>query len=141
MKKLAWAAAALLACGLIATPATAQQRARPERNRIRAEEIQASNATTVYQLIQRSRGMWLMRNHPTDSGAGALLVFYDGAQLDSPEDLRDIPLSGVQLIEFLTPAETEHRLGKYTTVGTIRVMSHDDTVAPPPADSAHAQHP
>ena len=137
MKKLAWAAAALLACGLLATPATAQQRTRPERNRIRAEEISASTATTVYQLIQRSRGMWLMRNHPTDSGAGAMLVFYDGAQLESVEDLRDIPLSGVQLIEFLTPAESEHRLGKYTTVGTIRVMSHDDTT-PPPSDSARA---
>ena len=137
MKKLAWAAAALLACGLIASPAHAQQHTRPERNRIRAEEIHASNATTVYQLIQRSRGMWLMRNQPTDSGAGAMLVFYDGAQLEGVEDLRDIPLAGVQLIEFLNPSETEHRLGKYTTVGTIRVMSHDDTA---PADSAHAHH-
>jgi hypothetical protein len=41
----------------------------------------------------------------------------------------------VQLIEFLTPAETEHRLGKYTTIGAIRVLSRDDTVR---ADSAHA---
>jgi hypothetical protein len=138
MKKLAWAAAALIGCTLLASPAHAQQHTRPDRNRIRAEEIQASYATSVYQLIQRSRGMWLMRNHPTDSGAGAMLVFYDGAQLESVEDLRDIPLAGVQLIEFLNPAETEHRLGKYTTVGTIRVMSHDDT-APPP-DSAHVQH-
>jgi hypothetical protein len=143
MKKLVWLAAAVLCCGLIASPASAQ-RQRQERNRIRAAEIQASTAASVYQLIQTRRGMWLMRNQPAtmgDAGTGQLLVFYDGAQLGGVDDLRQVPLAGVQLIEFLTPAETEHRLGKYTTTGAIRVMSHDDTAQPPPADSAHAAHP
>ena len=76
-----------------------------------------------------------------EPGNGQLLVFYDGAQLGGVDDLRQVPLAGVQLIEFLTPAETEHRLGKYTTIGAIRVSSRDDTVQPPPADSAHATHP
>jgi hypothetical protein len=137
MKKLAWMAAVALLCGLTASPASAQ---RWERNRIRAPEIQASNATSVYQLIQSRRGMWLMRNQSTDmsgQGGAAVLVFMDGAQLESVEDLRQVPIAGVQLIEFLTPGETEHRLGKYTTVGAIRVMSRDDT----PQDSTHAAHP
>jgi hypothetical protein len=135
MKKLALMALLLLCCGMIASPASAQRR---ERNRIRAEEIQASNATSVYQLIQAHRGMWLMRSQSSSDmgqrGSG-LLVFMDGAQLESAEDLRQLPVAGVQLIEFLTPAETEHRLGKYTTIGAIRVLSRDDTVR---ADSAHA---
>lgn len=142
MRKLAWLAAALLlCCGLIASPAAAQ-RQRQERNRIHAAEIQASNATSVYQLIQSRRGMWLMRNQPAtlEPGSGQLLVFYDGAQLGSVDDLQQVPLAGVQLVEFLSPAETEHKLGKYTTIGAIRVMSHDDTLQPP-ADSAHAAHP
>jgi len=145
MKKLAWMAAAVLCCAL-ASPVSAQasaQRQRTERNRIRAEEIQASNAASVYQLIQSRRGMWLMRNQPAtlgEAGNGQLLVFYDGAQLGSVEDLRQMPLAGVQVIEFLTPGETEHRLGKYTTIGAIRVLSHDPT-AQPPADSTHAAHP
>lgn len=140
MKKLALAAAALLVCAVTASPASAQ---RQDRNRIRVAEIQASHATTVYQLIQQRRGMWLMRNNSTDmsgnQGAG-MLVFLDGAQLESVNDLREVPLAGVQLIEFLNPADTERRLGKYTTVGAIRVLHRDDTVAPP-ADSARAARP
>ena len=148
MKKLAWLAAAVLCCVVVASPASAQQasaqRQRQERNRMHAAEIQASNAASVYQLIQSRRGMWLMRNQPAtlgEPGTGQLLVFYDGAQLGGVDDLRQVPLAGVQLIEFLTPAETEHRLGKYTTIGAIRVSSRDDTVQPTPADSAHATHP
>jgi hypothetical protein len=140
MKKLAWLAAAAFCCALVASPASAQ-RQRQERNRIRAVEIQASNAASVYQLIQARRGMWLMRNQPSTlggAGNGQLLVFYDRAQLDGVDDLRQMPLAGVQLIEFLTPAETEQRLGKYTTIGAIRVLSHDDTPQRPAADSARA---
>ena len=146
MKKLAWAAAAFLCCAFVASPAAAQhatstQRQRQERNRIRVDEIQASNANSVYQLIQSRRGMWLMRdNQPTslgENGGGQLLVFFDGAQLGGVEELREVPLAGVQVVEFLNPAETEHKLGKYTTIGAIRVLSHDDAQA----DSAHAAHP
>jgi len=146
MKKLAWIAAALLCCAFVASPATAQhaattQRQRTERNRIRLPEIQASNAQSVYQLIQSRRGMWLMRNNqPTslgENGGGQLLVFYDGAQLDGVEELREVPLAGVQVIEFLNPAETEHKLGKYTTIGAIRVLTHDEAAA----DSARAPRP
>ena len=139
MKKLVWMAALALLCGLIASPASAQRR---ERNRIRADEIRASNATSVFQLIQSRRGMWLMRNQSANdmsgTGASALLVFMDGAQLEGLDDLRQLPTAGIALIEFLTPAETEHKLGKYTTIGAIRVLTRDDTVQ---ADSAHAAHP
>jgi hypothetical protein len=138
---LTCAAAAVLACGAMAVPAHAQQttsaparRARPERNRIRLEEIQRSTATTVYQLIQASRGMWLMRNQPTDLNGthqDQLLVFMDGAQLDGVDDLRQVALAGVRMVEFLTPSETEHRLGKYSTIGAIRVVTRDE-----PADAA-----
>ena len=144
MTILRWTAAAALACGLIASPAHAQQRPRTDRNHIRADEIEASHATTVYQLIQARRGMWLMRNRTTDAdmsatGAGTLLVFLDGAQLDGVEDLRDIPTAGVRVVEFLNPHEAEQRLGKYTTVGAIRVLSHDeDAPTAPPADSSRA---
>lgn len=145
MKILRWTAAAALACALLAPGAHAQQQRRPDRNRIRADEIEASHATTVYQLIQSRRGMWLMRNRATttdmsSTGASTMLVFLDGAQLDGVEDLRDIPITGVRLVEFLSPHEVEQRLGKYTTIGAIRVLSHDDEEAPP-ADSAHAAPP
>jgi len=136
MKKLARVAAAAIFCGLIAAPAHAQ---RQDRSRIRADEIAQSHATTVYQLIQSKRGMWLMRSHNTSdmsgTGTGGMLVFYDGAQLDGVEDLRDVPTAGVRLVEFLTPHDAEQKLGKYTTVGAIVVLTHDET---PPADSAHA---
>ena len=139
MKKLAWMAAALLCCAAVASPASAQ-RQRQERNRIRAAEIEQSNASSVYQLVQSRRGMWLMRNQPTslgETGGGQLLVFMDGAQLGGVEELRQVPLAGVRMVEFLTPAETEHRLGKYTTIGTIRVVTHDEAAQ----DSTHASHP
>jgi hypothetical protein len=137
MKKLAWAAAALLVCALIASPASAQ---RQDRNRIRAAEITQSNATTVYELVQMRRGMWLMRNQPSALGGsgGGLLVFLDGAQLEGVEDLRQVPTAGVQLVEFLSPAQAERQLGKYTTIGAIRVLHRDDTA---PADSARAARP
>jgi len=148
MKMLTWIAAAVLGGGVLAAaPAHAQnapatppaRRARQERNRIRADEIQQSNANTVYQLIQSRRGMWLMRNQPTDmsgTGSGQMLVFMDGAQLDGMDDLKQLPLAGVRIVEFLTPAEAEHKLGKYTVVGAIRVLTRDET----PADSARSAH-
>jgi hypothetical protein len=136
MKKLAVAAAALLFCALFASPASAQ---RQDRNRIREAEIAQSNAITVFQLVQTRRGMWLIRNQPTAlDGAGGLLVFVGGAQLDGVEDLRQVPTAGVQLVEFLSPAQTERQLGKYTTIGAIRVLYRDDTA---PADSTRAARP
>jgi len=142
MKKLAWLAALALVLGSIASPAHAQ-RQRTDRNRIRADEIATSSATTVYQLIQSKRGMWLMHQSTdmTGTGMGGLLVFFDGAQLDGVDDLRDIPVANVRLVEFLTPHDAEQKLGKYTTVGAIRVLTHDETPAPVPADSAHPAHP
>lgn len=143
MKMLSWTAAAILCCGLIASPAEAQRAPRQDRNRIRFEEIQASQASNVYQLIQARRGMWLMRSRTAtdmgNSGSG-MLVFMDGAQLGGVEDLREIPLASVRVVEFLNPSETERHLGKYTTIGAIRVLSHDDTPAAP-ADSARAAPP
>jgi hypothetical protein len=145
MKILKWTAAAALLCAAIALPAQAQstrqeQRPRQERNRIRAEEIAQSNASTVYQLIQARRGMWLMRNQPTslgdDPGTGRMLVFLDGAQLDGVEDLRQIATAGVRLVEFLNPGETEHKLGKYSVVGAIRVVTREES----PQDSARTAH-
>ncbi|HEU4557694.1 MAG TPA: hypothetical protein VFS20_07585 [Longimicrobium sp.] len=146
MKILKWAAAAALLCAAIALPAEAQsarqeQRPRQERNRIRADEIAQSNASTVYQLIQARRGMWLMRNQPTslgeDPGAGKMLVFLDGAQLDGVEDLRQIATTGVRMVEFLNPGETEHKLGRYSVVGAIRVVTRESS---PQEDSARAAH-
>ncbi|HYH78498.1 MAG TPA: hypothetical protein VEX86_01830 [Longimicrobium sp.] len=144
MKMLAWTAAAVLGCALIAAPASAHAQGaarvqRQDRNRIAAEEIAQSHAANVYQLVQARRGMWLMRNNHTPlntTGSGKMLVFLDGAELDAVEDLRQIPAAGVQLVEFLTPAQTERRMGKYTTVGAIRVSTRDET----PRDSAHAAH-
>ena len=139
MKILKWTLAAALLCAALASPAQAQ-RTRQDRNRIRAEEIAQSNASTVYQLIQTRRGMWLMRNQPTslgdDPGAGRMLVFLDGAQLDGVEDLRQLSTAGVRMVEFLNPGETEHRLGKYSVVGAIRVVTREDS----PQDSARTAH-
>lgn len=147
MKRLKWAAAAIVAalCAAAVPPSQAHaqtdvrtQRPRQERNRIRADEIAQSNAASVYQLIQARRGMWLMRStQPTDltGSSGKMLVYLDGAKLDGLDDLRQIPAAGVRMVEFLTPGETEHKLGEYTTIGTIRVITRDD-----PADTTHADH-
>lgn len=148
MKMLKWAAAAVVAmfCAAAITPKQAHaqtdvrpQRPRQERNRIRADEIAQANSGSVYQLIQNRRGMWLMRStQATDltGSAGKMLVYLDGAKLDGIDDLRQIPAAGVRMVEFLTPGETEHRLGEYTSIGTIRVVTRDE----PQADSAHAGH-
>jgi hypothetical protein len=144
MKMLKWAAVAVVAMGCVAaiTPKAAHaqtdvrpQRPRQERNRIRADEIAQSSAASVYQLIESRRGMWLMRStQPTDltGSSGKMLVYLDGAKLDGIDDLRQIPAAGVRMVEFLTPGEAEHRLGEYTTIGAIRVLTRDE----PQADSA-----
>lgn len=148
MKMLKWTAAAMVAmCVAAIAPHDAHaqsdvrpQRPRQERNRIRADEIARANAGSVYQLIQARRGMWLMRGTQstdlTGTGSGKMLVYLDGAKLDGLDDLRQIPAAGVRMVEFLTPGETEHKLGEYTTIGTIRVVTRDE----PQADSAHGGH-
>jgi hypothetical protein len=137
MKKLSLTAFALVLLAVLAAPAAAQQ-GRPhrrERNHIRTEEIQQSNATSVLELIQTLRPAWLSRNHPTDlsdNHADQLLVYVDRAPL-SVAELGQVSLAGVRQIDFLSAGETELRLGRYSPNGAIVI------VTVPPTASEQAQ--
>jgi hypothetical protein len=136
MKKLAFVAAAVALFAALASPASAQstQRVRRERNHIRLEEIQQSNATNAFDLIQGLRPIWLTRMHPTDlhgDHGEQILVYVDRAPLSSIEELRQVSLNGVQQIDFLSPGETEFRLGKYSPNGAIVIV----TTAPAPNEA------
>jgi hypothetical protein len=133
MKKINLLFAVLALFAVFAGPAAAQ-RTRPERNRIRAEEIRQSDATNVYQLIQARRNAWLSRRHNVDVNEerNEIVVFLDNAQLSGVDELQQVPVANVQMVEFLTAGESEFRLGRSSPNGAIVV-----TTTKVPAEPAH----
>lgn len=79
---------------------------------LRRADIEASNSTSVYDVVSRLRPSWLRPAGTTITGmsggsaAGKQVVVYlDGSQFGGIETLRTMTTAGVISIEFLTPTQ------------------------------------
>lgn len=119
----------VLLLGVVASSSLEAQ-GRRDRNRITEQEIAEASASTVWDLVQTRRAMWLPRDQrPTFGGEKAsIVVFLDGAQLDGVGDLKQVSTTGVRLVEFLNAGQTRYRLGRYSPNGAIVIYQ---ATAPP----------
>lgn len=75
---------------------------------ITSQEIDAVHSRDVFQLIQRTRPLWLRTRGPVTPGTGSgIAVFRDGVRLGGLEQLRGVPVEGLrQIVHYSGPRAT-----------------------------------
>ena len=136
--------AATLAC---AAAAGAQNPPR-NSNQIVREELQGAQAANAYELIQALRPQWLReKGHETirtqqaerPNGRGrievattadepGIIVYINDSRFGDVDSLRDIPVTGLGSLEFISPAKATMRWGSGHTKGAIVVHPSTGTV-------------
>jgi hypothetical protein len=126
-----WQRISLLVLGLTASAcAAAGSTTRPvhsaSREVITAAEIVAARVHDVYQAVTQLRPEFLRRRTPAmmqPYRAPEVVVFLDDIEFGTVESMRNIPLSRVRLIRYLTPAEASLRWGGMHPGGVIHVTT------------------
>lgn len=81
--------------------------------------------TDLYELVNERRPQWLDPRGPVsvrdDPTAQLPVVFVEGSERGLPETLRNIPVTDVGRVEFLTPGEATNRYGAGYPGGVIEV--------------------
>jgi hypothetical protein len=133
---------AALAC---ATAAGAQNPgiAKRNSNQIVREELLAASAANAYELVQALRPQWLReRGNETirtqkverPNGRGRIevatimdepdiLVYINNSRFGNVDALRDIPVTGLGALEFVSPSKATLRWGSGHTKGVIVVYT------------------
>ena len=118
---LAAAVMVLEGCSLHATPARGTMAV---ANEVDQAELAASGASSVYDALMRTRGLFFRQRGvsslhatPTD----AVLVFRGGALMGTIETLRMLRPADVRLVRRLSPIETFHKYGRRVGVAGIEV--------------------
>ena len=124
LRRHAVAALALLAaCGGTPPPG----RANYDRNQINAAEIEdgiSRGISNAYDLIVSSRSMWLRSSRSGMGGSAAqIVVFENSNRLGNVSVLRNVPLSSIASIRFLSPSEAGAMFGLDVQNGAIQVIS------------------
>ncbi len=99
------------------------------RDLITLEEIQASQASNVYQLIQSTRGSWLSSRGPMSFRTGEddgleqpeIIVYMDGTRLGDVGDLQGVSIVGITGIQRLSASEATQRFGTGHARGAILI--------------------
>jgi hypothetical protein len=119
------AVVALAACG---KPREGDQAARPSGSRMLAEEeILASQAGNMYDVIRTRRPDWLRRSgRPTSftGPAAEVVVYLDGQRFGDVASLVRLSATSVRYAEYLTPSEAQARFGQGNLGGVIHVHTH-----------------
>jgi len=127
MTKLTWialgAVAVTAACGSHHTTGTAPRGS--NTSVITADELGRSNATNLYEVVDRLRPRWLRSLRASAMPGVAvndLVVYLDRSRMGGPEILRQLPLAGVHSVRFYGPSEAEGEFGPGHMNGAIQVV-------------------
>ena len=89
-----------------------------------AEEIKASSASNMYDVIRAHRPEWLIKRGQTSINMeGDIVVYVDNVALGGPESLRSIDVLSVQSARFLNASEAQMRYGVGHMHGAIVVVT------------------
>ncbi|HSJ24514.1 MAG TPA: TonB-dependent receptor plug domain-containing protein [Longimicrobiales bacterium] len=97
-----------------------------DRNVITAEEMTTLENVSAYEAVQRLRPHMLQARGATslsDPSASYPLVYVDGMRRGGIAELRGIPSSLVERIEFISPADATTRWGTGHVGGVIAVTT------------------
>jgi hypothetical protein len=93
---------------------------------ITAEEIQASAATTVYELINALRPNWLRGRGGSVAGGedgGGAIVYLNQSRIGGVGELQQMAVGGVTRIDFVDARAATQRWGTGHTRGAIVVST------------------
>ncbi|HJR62621.1 MAG TPA: hypothetical protein VJ803_02905 [Gemmatimonadaceae bacterium] len=113
--------APLAACASTPTPVSPES-----SSHITADEIASLNATTAYQIIQRTRAEFLHSRGPVTILTGASsspIVYVDYVRYGSVSALRGISASDVAEIWFLSSRDATTKYGMGHAAGAIEVIT------------------
>ena len=89
-----------------------------------ADEIKASAASNMYDVIRSHRPEWLIKRGQTSINLeGDIVVYVDNVALGGPESLRSIDVQSVQSARFLNASEAQMRYGVGHMHGAIVVTT------------------
>jgi hypothetical protein len=95
---------------------------------LEAEEILATQAGNMYDVIRLRRPSWLQRSgrRPTSlSGTAAeVMVYLDGQRFGEARDLIRLAVTAVRWAEYLSPSEAQARFGPGNLAGVIHIHTH-----------------
>jgi hypothetical protein len=75
------------------------------RNLITADELSSTTATSLYEIIDRLRPLWLITGGPRSIALGTeIVVIIDGSYFGSHESLRGVSPQGVWQIRYIGDA-------------------------------------
>lgn len=98
---------------------------RPSRNLITQEELAQVHFGNAWDAVRSMRTHWLQERQQSLGGAGSglVMVYLDGTRMGGPDSLRQIPLSTVQQMQYLSAPEATSRYGIDHTAGAILVTT------------------
>lgn len=113
------------ACAPAAGTTESGVRSRSSSDVITAEEVQATNRNTVYEVVQRLHPEWLRsRGSATmDPEGTGIVVLLNGSRMGGIPALRQIPASGVSSIEYVDGPTATQRWGTGFGHGAIVVST------------------
>ena len=123
--RLAALAVLLLATAACASTSTAGRTSgRRDARVLSAEEIKASSASNLYDVIRSYRPEWLIKRGQTSINLeGDIVVYVDNVALGGPESLKSIDVQSVQSARFLNASEAQMRYGVGHMHGAIVVTT------------------
>jgi hypothetical protein len=95
-------------------------------NLIPLEEIQASTATNLHDLVTSARPAWLRTRSGVGGSAGpdeGVMIYLNQSRLGGPGELRQMDLAGVTSLTFVEPAAATQRWGTGHARGAIVVST------------------
>jgi hypothetical protein len=88
------------------------------------QEIRASSASNMYDVIRSQRPEWLIKRGQTSINMeGDIVVYVDNVALGGPESLKSIDVQSVQSARFLNASEAQMRYGVGHMHGAIVVVT------------------
>jgi hypothetical protein len=102
----------------------------PQRSRtqITAAEIRATNATTLYEVVERLHPEWLSSRGPKTLGGGTgqmptgVQVYIDTQAAGTVDVLRQFPLTSAALMKYYSAADAQTRFGLGNLNGVIQII-------------------
>lgn len=127
------AAGAIVACasgGASPETAATSSGGAPQRSRtqITAAEIRSTNATTLYEVVERLHPEWLSSRGPKTLGGSAsridtgVQVYIDTQPAGTADVLRQFPMTSVALMKYYSAADAQTRFGLGNLNGVIQII-------------------
>ncbi len=102
--------------------AASAPRANP--NLITQQEVQASNQSNAFEVVNALRPQWLrVRGMQSVHHQGTVVVYYDDTRLGGPETLRQIPANAIVSLRFVDQVTATQRWGLDHGHGAIVVST------------------